>query len=179
MIIRWAGLTIRLMLAIIGLFLATACDPCPSCGGHNRVPPPPSTSATGQGLIAIDTVHNVGYVPIYTLSCGGVRTNPDVSSAPAVVPGSSQLAVVDLTIGAANPIIKLIELPNAVEPTGGAFNAKNGRVYAEGHLGDSSVSIYEIDTTTQAVINTIPCLGITNPNPGQFGGVVADPVRNY
>jgi hypothetical protein len=122
-------------------------------------------------------VHNVGYVPIYTLSGGGVRTNPDVSSAPAVVPGSSQLAVVDLTIGAANPIIKLIELPNAVEPTGGAFNAKNGRVYAEGHLGDSSVNIYEIDTTTQAVINTIPCLGITNPNPGQFGGVVADPVR--
>jgi hypothetical protein len=45
MTIRWAGLTIRLMLAIAGLFLATACDPCASCGGHNQGPPPPPPNA--------------------------------------------------------------------------------------------------------------------------------------
>ncbi len=176
---RWAGLAIGLLLLVAGLSLGTAgCDPCPSCSGHAQPPGPPPSSATGQGLIAIDTAHNVGYVPIYTLtSGGGGAINPDASSEPATsVPGSSQLAVVDLTIGAANPIIKLIELSSVVEPTGGAFNEKNGRVYAEGRLGDGTVSIFEIDTTTQAVINTIPCPGITNG--GTWGGIVADPVRN-
>ncbi len=175
---RWAGLAVCLMvLAVAGTsFISTGCDPCASCSSQKPPPPPPpSSSATGQGLIAIDTVNNIGYVPIYTLTSGGVRTNPDGSTAP-VAASSSQLAVVDLTIGAANPIIKLIPLSGVVEPTGGAFNQKNGRVYAEGVLGDGSVNIFEIDTTTQAVINTIPCPGITNSN--RFGGVVADPVRN-
>lgn len=185
MTIRWAGLTICLMLVISGLFLATACDPCPSCTEHHHKRPTPTptpvpSSATGQGLIAIDTVHNVGYVPIYTLTTGTLRTNRtnrDVSSVPdQSVAGSSQLAVVDLTIGVANPVIKLIELSSAVQPIGGAFNEKNGRVYAEGRLADDTVSIYEIDTTTQAVVNTIPCPGITDS--GFFGGIVADPVRN-
>jgi hypothetical protein len=177
---RWAGLAVCLLLAAAWTSLnTTGCDPCASCStttGHHKPTPTPTpapSSATGQGLIAIDTVHNVGYVPIYTLtSVGGAPTNPDVVS----VPGSSQLAVVDLTIGAANPVIKLLELSSVVEPTGGAFNEKNGRVYEEGRLADGTVNVYEIDTTAQTVINTIPCPGITNE--GQFGGVVADPVRN-
>lgn len=172
---RWAGLVVCLLVAAAGLSLYTSgCDPCASCSneGPTASPTPAPSSATGQGLIAIDTVNNVGYVPIYTLSGGGggARTNP------ASVPSSSQLAVVDLTIGAANPIIKLLELSNVVVPTGGAFNQKNGRVYAEGTLADGTVSVFEINTTTQAIINTIPCPGITNSN--RFGGVVADPVRN-
>ncbi|HEY6301010.1 MAG TPA: hypothetical protein VIW95_15330 [Candidatus Binatus sp.] len=171
---RWAGLAVCLLIAVAGLSLYTSgCDPCSSCpsAGPTASPTPAPSSATGQGLIAIDTVNNVGYVPIYTLSGGGgARTNP------ASVAGSSQLAVVDLTIGAANPIIKLLELTNVVVPTGGAFNQKNGRVYAEGTLADGTVSVFEINTTTQAIINTIPCPGITNSN--RFGGVVADPVRN-
>ncbi len=175
--IRWAGVAICLMLALSGLFLTTSCDPCASCAGEHHKPPPPPSSATGQGLIAIDTVNNVGYVPIYTLTGGGVRTNPDASILPAPqVPNSSQLAVVDLTIGAANPVLKLLELSGVVQPTGGAFNQKNGRVYAEGRLADDTVSIFEINTTTQTVINTIPCPGITNS--GGFGGIIADPVRN-
>ncbi|MGB8413355.1 MAG: hypothetical protein WCE23_11065 [Candidatus Binatus sp.] len=175
---RWAGLAIGLLLVVAGLSLGTAgCDPCPSCSSHSQ-PTPPASSATGQGLVAIDTVNNVGYVPIYTLtSGGGGPISPDASPAPATsVPGSSQLAVVDLTIGASSPIIKLIELSSVVEPTGGAFNEKNGRVYAEGVFADGSVSIFEIDTTTQAVINTIPCPGITQD--GTWGGIVVDPVRN-
>ncbi len=176
---RWAGLAVCLLLAVVWISLGTGCDPCASCStttGHHKPTPTPTpapSSATGQGLIAIDTVHNVGYVPIYTLtSAGGAPTNPDVVS----VPGSSQLAVVDLTIGAANPVIKLLELSSAVEPTGGAFNEKNGRVYEEGRLADGTVNVYEIDTTAQTVINTIPCPGITNA--ARFGGVIADPVRN-
>ncbi len=174
---RWAGLVVCLLIGIAGMSLYTAgCDPCASCSTTTKhrptaTPTPPPSSATGQGLIAIDTANNVGYVPIYTLSGGGgARINP------AAVPGSSQLAVVNLAIGAANPVIKLLELSNVVVPTGGAFNQKNGRVYAEGTLADGSVSIFEINTTTQAIINTIPCPGITNSN--RFGGVIADPVRN-
>src|ERR1700691_4981512 len=101
---RWAGLAVFLLLAVAWTSLSTTgCDPCSSCssgGGKPTASPTPApSSATGQGLIAIDTGHHVGYVPISTLAAGGGVVNARDGSTPAVsVPGSSQLAVVDLTI---------------------------------------------------------------------------------
>src|SRR5712692_5259701 len=46
MTIRWAGLAICLMLAIGGLFLATACDPCPSCAEQQLKKPTPTPTPT-------------------------------------------------------------------------------------------------------------------------------------
>jgi hypothetical protein len=138
--------------------------------------PTPGQTPTGQGLIGIDPINNVGYVPIYTLSgAPGVRNSR--SDAPTVsVPGSAQLALVDLTVGAANPILGLIELSNSIQPLGVVFNSKTGKIYAEGRLADDTVNVYEIDTTSHTVINTIPCPGITDQ--GIWGGILADPVQN-
>jgi hypothetical protein len=45
MITRWAGLAICLMLLASGLFLATACDPCPSCSGEATPTPTQAANA--------------------------------------------------------------------------------------------------------------------------------------
>jgi hypothetical protein len=66
-----------------------------------------------QGLIAIDTIQNVGYVPIYTKDASG----------------NGQIAVVDLTVGVANPIITVVSLPGTPTPIASNFFADNGRVY--------------------------------------------------
>jgi hypothetical protein len=159
MTIRWAGLTIRLMLAIIGLFLGTACDPCPSCGGHNRVPPPPPSGAcAGQGLIGLDTVNNVGYVPLSTT---------DMS-------GNAQVAVVDLTVGAPTPVIKTLSLVGGSSPEALAYNPANKTILAESLLSAGGVGIFEIDTTTQTVLHEV---NATSLDEGR-GGVLQDTKHN-
>ncbi len=180
---RWAGLAVCLLLAVGWMSLnTTGCDPCASCsgggGGKPTASPTPGQTPTGQGLIGIDPINNVGYVPIYTLSGGaGVRNGLNSSDANAAsVPGSAQLAVVDLTVGATSPILGLIELSNSIQPLGVVFSSKTGRIYAEGRLADDTVNVYEIDTSTHTVTNTIPCPGLSDQ--GIWGGLVADPVQN-
>ena len=185
---RWAGLVVVLFIVAgtLSSLLNTGCDPCASCsnetGGKKtptRTPTPKPTQGqtpSGQGLIGIDPITNVGYVPIYSLSGAAVRRHVRSEVPAATVPGSAQLAVVDLTVGAVSPIITLIELSNSIQPLGVVFSSKTGKIYAEGVAGDASVSIYEIDPATNTVINTIPCPGLTDQ--GIWGGVLADTVQN-
>lgn len=42
---RWAGMAIRMLLAVAGLYLGAGCDPCPSCSSSHPVPPPPPPNA--------------------------------------------------------------------------------------------------------------------------------------
>src|SRR6185295_2383270 len=76
-----------------------------------------------QGLIAIDTIHNVGYVPIYTHDANG----------------NGQIAVVDLAVNAANPIITLVSLPGTSTAIASNFFADNGRVYVLAASGQNLV----------------------------------------
>ena len=179
---RWAGLVVGIFIVAVTLssLLNTGCDPCASCSTETKRPtktvtqtptPMPTQGQTpsGQGLIGIDPITNVGYVPIYSLSGAAVRRHVRSEIPAATVPGSAQLAVVDLTVGAVSPIITLIELSNSIQPLGVVFSSKTRKIYAEGVAGDASVSIYEIDPATNTVINTIPCPGLTDQ--GIWGGV--------
>jgi hypothetical protein len=113
-----------------------------------------------QGLIAIDTVRNVAYVPIYT---------HDVN-------GNGQVAVVDLTVGLANPVITLISLPGTSTAIASNFFADNGRVYVEAANG-SNVVIHVIKASDNTVEFSIPATGLTFS--GSFGGVIVDGKRNH
>jgi hypothetical protein len=137
--------------------LGTACDPCASCGGnHNQPPPPPPPpgACAGQGLIGLDPVNNVGYVPLNTT---------DMS-------GNAQVAVVNLVVGAVNPVIKTLSLAGGSFPEALAYNPANKTILAESLLTGGGVGIFEIDTTTQAVLNEV---NATNLDEGR-GGVLQD-----
>src|SRR5216684_9155929 len=91
-----------------GLFFASlaAALALAACGGEGggggtttasapiAIPTPPPQACSGQGLIGIDPVNNVGYVPI---------SKTDGS-------GNAQVAVVDLTVGAASPVLSTISI---------------------------------------------------------------------
>lgn len=55
MTIRLEWLTIRLILAFVGLFLATACDPCAVCTDHHHhhKPPPPNACLPSSSLAVL------------------------------------------------------------------------------------------------------------------------------
>jgi len=54
MTIRLVWLTIRLMLAFVGVFLATACDPCPVCTDHHHHhKPPPANACLPSSSLAV------------------------------------------------------------------------------------------------------------------------------
>lgn len=113
-----------------------------------------------QGLIAIDTIHNVGYVPIYTHDAGG----------------NGQIAVVDLNVGVANPIIKLVSLPGTSTAIATNFFADNGRVYVLAASG-SNVVVHVIKSTDNTVEFSVPATGLSFN--GSFGGVIVDGKRNH
>ena len=113
-----------------------------------------------QGLIAIDTIHNIGYVPIYT---------EDASS-------NGQVAVVDLNVGATNPIIKLVSLPGTSTAIASNFFADTGRVYVLAASG-SSMFVHVIRTSDNTIESTVPAVGLTFS--GQFGGVIVDGPRQH
>jgi hypothetical protein len=115
-------------------------------------------ACSGQQLIFLDPIHNIGYLPIYTLDAAG----------------AAQIAVVDLTVGATNPVIKTISLPGASRVFSTTFNPNNNTMLAEAE-SPSGVLIFEIDTATQSVTSVVP----TPPlNPQRFGGILMDPLNN-
>ena len=113
-----------------------------------------------QGLIAIDTIHNIGYVPIYTHDAGG----------------NGQIAVVDLNVGAANPIIKLVSLPGTSTAIASNFFADNGRVYVLAANG-SNIVVHVIKSSDNTVEFSIPATGLSFN--GSFGGVIVDGKRSH
>lgn len=113
-----------------------------------------------QGLIAIDTIHNVGYVPIYTHD-----TN-----------GNGQIAVVDLNVGVANPVIKLVSLPGTSTAIASNFFADNGRVYVLAANG-TAITVHVIKSSDNTVEFSIPATGLSFN--GSFGGVIVDGKRNH
>jgi hypothetical protein len=113
-----------------------------------------------QGLIAIDTVHNVGYVPIYTKDGSG----------------NGQIAVVDLTVGVANPVLKLVSLPGTPTPIASNFFADNGRVYVLAANG-SNLTVHVIKSSDNTVEFSVAATGLSFA--GSFGGVIVDGKRNH
>jgi hypothetical protein len=101
-------------------------------------------ACSAQTLIGIDPVNNIAYVPIYSLDRAG----------------NAQLAVVDLTIGTAVPVLKTISLTAAVEPIALAYNPYNQTILADARHADNNVFIYEIDTTTQSVRSVVAATGL-------------------
>lgn len=119
------------------------------------VPPTPSPTATpvsplfsqacsSQTMIGIDPVNNIGYVPIYSLDQSG----------------NAQLAVVDLTVGAASPMLTTISLPGSVQPLSITYNPFNKTILADARAANDQVLIYEISTTTYSVIGTVVATGL-------------------
>ena len=113
-----------------------------------------------QGLIAIDTIHNVGYVPIYTKDAKG----------------DGQIAVVDLNVGVTNPIITLVSLPGTPTPIASNFFADNGRVYVLAANG-SNLTVHVIKSSDNTVEFSIAATGLTFD--GSFGGVIVDGKRSH
>jgi len=121
--------------------------------------PPAVKTLPSQGLIAIDPIHNVGYVPIYTHDASG----------------NGQIAVVDLTVGAANPVLTLVSLPGTSTAIASNFFGNNGRVYVLAASG-SSVVVHVIKSSDNTVEFSIPATGVTFN--GSFGGIIVDGARN-
>ena len=113
-----------------------------------------------QGLIAIDTINNIGYVPIYT---------EDAS-------GNGQVAVVDLTSRRANPILKLVSLPGTSTAIASNFFADTGRVYVLAANGP----IWLFTSSGLRTTRSRPRLPATGLNFfGSFGGVIVDGPRQH
>lgn len=132
-------------------------------------PTPPPAACSGQGLIGIDPVANVAYVPIYPLDSNG----------------NAQLAVVDLTVGVAKPVIKEISLtpptgsPKVLQASALTYNPNNATILAETRLADSTVTVFEIDTATQAVKDSVLLDGLTLASlPPLGGGIIEDSAHN-
>jgi hypothetical protein len=78
-----------------------------ACGGdHNgggnfagatapNPPPPKLPACSQQSIVGIDPLNNIGYVPVFAPDAGG----------------NAQVAVVDLTVGAANPVLATLAIP--------------------------------------------------------------------
>jgi len=113
-----------------------------------------------QGLIAIDGVRNVAYVPIYTLSGAG----------------DGQVAVVDLDPANANPVLSIIALPGSTRAVASALNPLTRLVYIEGRTPASGVEIYIVNADTDLVLGQLPATGLTHN--GNFGGILVNPQFN-
>jgi hypothetical protein len=139
-----------------------------ACGSDNNSPsasPTPTPvpfpqACSGQSLIAIDPIHNVGYVAIYQVDGSG----------------NAQLAVVDLTVGAGNPVLKTISLIGSVQPIAEVYNPNGPSILAEARDGGNVVHIYEIDPATESVVSSIIAAGLSDT--GMSGGIVEDFVSN-
>jgi hypothetical protein len=139
-----------------------------ACGADNHAPsaaPTPTPvpfpqACSGQSLIAIDPGHNVGYVAIYQLDNNGY----------------AQLAVIDLTVGAANPVLKTISLTGSIQPVSEVYNPRGPSILAEARDGTDQVHIYEIDPATESVVSSIVATNLSDT--GMSGGIVENFVSN-
>ena len=117
-------------------------------------------ACSGQSLVAIDPVRNVGYVAIYQLDPSG----------------NAQLAILDLTVGAANPVLGTISLAGSIQPISAVYNPQGPSILAEARDAANQVHIYEIDPATQSVVSSTLATGLSHT--GMSGGMVEDFVTN-
>ncbi len=152
-------------LALISLAMAglPGLTGCGSSGGssNNNASTPLSTgtlpqACSGQSLIGIDPAHNLAFVAIYALDAAH----------------NAQLAVVDLTVGAANPVVDTVSLVGSVEPISVVYNPNNRTMLAEARHPANRVHIYEISTSEVVVESSIVATGLTDS--GMSGGTVED-----
>ena len=137
-----------------GGFASTSGIPVPS-------PTPPPQACSGQGLIGIDPVNNVGYVPI---------SKTDGS-------GNAEVAVVDLTVGAKTPILSTIAITGSTRSIAMAYDPIHKTMLDETSLAsgnDTGVAI--INTTTKSYTGTTVTATGLGPT-GFFGGIVENPTR--
>ena len=155
---EFAGTTQGLAMDIAGN--AAVINPVKAAILSGPAAPAAVKTLPSQGLIAIDTANNIGYVPIYTQDADG----------------NGQVAVVNLDPAATNPIIKLISLPGTSTAIASNFFADTGRVYVEAANG-SQMFVHVIRTSDNTVESSIPTPGLTFS--GQFGGVIVDGQRQH
>jgi hypothetical protein len=143
-----------------------------ACGGdHNgggnfagavapNPPPPKLPACSQQSIVGIDPVSNIGYVPVFARDGSG----------------NAEVVVVDLTVGAADPVLATLAIPGASRSIGIAYDPIHKTMLDEIELTDGEVGLAVIDTTTKAVSGaTVNLAGLTYIN--YFGGVIEDPVR--
>ncbi|HVT36898.1 MAG TPA: hypothetical protein VHE37_15005, partial [Nevskiaceae bacterium] len=128
---------------------------------------PPQVKVTpSQGLISIDQVNNIAYVPIYTFDANG----------------NARIAVVDLKNPPADPAniptVALVDANDpdanhqAKQPVATSFDPVGRLVYVEARRADNGVNVYVIDPSNNSVVNVVQT-GLTHN--GTFGGIIADP----
>lgn len=123
-------------------------------------PGPPPQACSGQGLIGIDPVNNVGYAPLIALDGSG----------------NAQIEAVDLTVGAASPLLAKLSLPGASKSVSTAYNPNNATMLVESFLKKGGIGVFVIDTATKTV--TGPAVEATGLNAGFFSGIVEDFTHN-
>ena len=110
--------------------------------------------------MGIDPVNNMGYVPV---------VKHDAS-------GNAQVAVVDLTVGAANPLLATLAISGAGSSIGLAYDPVHKTMLDEVAETAGGVGLAVIDTATKIVSGaTISLDGLTYAN--YFGGLIEDPTR--
>ena len=135
-------------------------------GGGNFVkttapnpPPPPLPACSQQSIVGIDPVNNVGYVPVF-------KQDPS---------GNAQVAVVDLTVGAADPVLATLVIPGARRSIGIGYDPLHKTMLDEVDLTAGGVALAVIDTTAKTVSgSTVSLAGLTYAD--HFGGLVENPV---
>jgi hypothetical protein len=134
---RWAGLTVCLLVALSGLFLATACDPCASCSGEASPTATPTQAANGclpsssLGVLVSGTNATV-YAPQGNWADIGGGTSDSVKVVPIETSGG-------LGTGGSSTTIQTPNLPNSC-----SSNSKTGETVCVGNNTD----VYLINGTT-------------------------------
>jgi hypothetical protein len=134
--------------------------------GPTSTPTPPPAARSGQGLIAIDPVHNAANAPIHTLDNGG----------------NAQVAVVDLgTIsaktGQAAATITTVSVTGVTDSVASAYNPNNHSVIVETILGAGGIGLFQIDTNTNTVVGGAVTATGLSADP-ERGGVLMDIAKN-
>ena len=187
---RLWNLLIPAVLAATSLALASACDPCPKCGGNktptpsgtptsSSSPTPTATSTTsatptatptqvvgnsGSGLFALDAVNQLAFIPLL--------------DSPDPVSGNARVSVLNLAANpnTTDPRKATVILGHPDSPTGTALDAKDGIVIVvSGQSGTGFVDM--IDETTDQLLTPTPITIPGNSEPGPTGQVLFDSVR--
>jgi hypothetical protein len=164
----WASLTG--VVASVGMALLLIIAGCSNDSEEFVPPPEPTSTATvippsacsGQGLIAIDPVHNTAYAPLHSL---------DMS-------GNAQIAAIDLsTVTMVMPTINPISLVGATNTMASTFDSINNTVLVETLLTGGDIGVFVIDTNTQTVVGTP--VDLTGISGASFrGGILEDTTKN-
>jgi hypothetical protein len=116
----------------------------------------PPAACSGQSLITIDPVHNIGYVPLFTHSANG----------------DAQIEVVDLTIGAPNPLLKTVPLSGSSRVLASTYNPNNNTMLVEAITGGTGITVYVLNTSSPYnVLYQVPTTLTFN---GTIGGAILE-----